>query len=59
MPELFVTGYDRAQFPDRFRGEPWLTKPYALPELEAKLELLLEQARQRRRFCRTTAGGGG
>lgn len=61
IPLLFVTGYDPARFPERFKGSPRLEKPYVLRELEAGiLELVgwrcaTDAAPGRgKRACRTT-----
>jgi len=45
VPVLFVTGYDRSRFPDRFRQAPWLSKPYVPERLEAMLLALLAAGR--------------
>ncbi|HEX6143671.1 MAG TPA: hypothetical protein VFZ01_13200 [Geminicoccaceae bacterium] len=45
VPVLFVTGYDRSRFPDRFRQAPWLSKPYVPEKLEAMLLALLAAGR--------------
>lgn len=49
LPILFVTGYDEARLPERFRSTLRLRKPYLPRQLEAKLRQLLQHLKERAR----------
>jgi chemotaxis family two-component system sensor kinase Cph1 len=44
VPLLLATGYDCSTFPERFRKEGCLNKPYSAEQLEKQLRLLSDRA---------------
>jgi len=42
IPFVFVTGHSTDVIPERFRGRPWLQKPYTLPSLLKSVAAVLQ-----------------
>ena len=42
IPFLFVTGYGRSQLPERYRGRPFVAKPFGEADLVAGIRPLLK-----------------
>jgi CheY-like chemotaxis protein len=49
LPFIFTTGYGKSGIPERFRGRPFLEKPFAIADLSDMLQAVAGDSPQGRR----------
>jgi CheY-like chemotaxis protein len=49
LPFVFATGYGESEIPERFRGRPFLEKPFAIADLSDLLQAVARDSARRRR----------